>query len=122
MSESSVEILDLGHRPVLVGELQQIEVRVGDHHVLGLSADPAAHVHVPICGAGPGSVDVQADAGVPFLAIPAAPAGDVEGHRDEVSLANVQHVAAGLNDFAGDFVAQHQPRRRRRAPAHHVLV
>ena len=42
------QVLDLGHGLVAVGELQQVEVRVGDHHELGLAADPAAHVDVAI--------------------------------------------------------------------------
>src|SRR4029077_2301904 len=66
--------------------------------------------------------DVQADAGLAFLAIAASAAGDVEGHGAEVALLDVFNVAPGFNHLAGDLVTQHQSVRRRGAAANHVLV
>jgi glycerol kinase len=74
------EVEDLLHRPVLVRELQEVPVGVWDQHVLGLAADPSAHVDVPVGRARSIGIDVLADARVALLAIAAAPAGDVEGH------------------------------------------
>ena len=110
MSESSVRSLDLGHGAILVREFQQVEIGVGDHDVFRLAADPAAHVDVAVGRAGPRRIDVQADAGLAFLAIAAAPAGDVERHRDQVADLDEFDVAARLDHFAGDFVAENQAR------------
>ena len=116
------QVFDLGHRLVGVGEFQQVEVGVGNHDILGLSADPAAHVDVAVRRAGPGGIHVQADAGFSFLAVAAAAAGDVERHGDDVALLDEQHVAAGFDHFAGDFVPEDQPGRRGGAAADHVLI
>jgi hypothetical protein len=117
------QVLDLLDGLVLVGELQQVEVRVRDHDVLGLPADPAAHVHVAVGGAGARRVHVEADAGVAALAGGAAAAGDVE--RDGADVADVEELAvvAELHDLAGDLVPEdHVAARERSAPADHVLV
>ena len=116
------QVEDLLHRLVLVGELQEVPVGVRDHHVLGLAADPAAHVDVAVRRARPVRVDVQADAGVALLAVAAAPAGDVEGDRAEVALLDELDVAADLDHLAGDLVAEDQALGRGRAAADHVLV
>ena len=116
------EIVDLRHGSRLVGELQQIEIGVRHHDVLRLAADPAAHVDVAVGRAGPRRIDVQADAGLAFLAVAAAPAGDVEGHRNQIADFDELHVAPGFDDLAGDLVAEHQPVRRGGAAADHVLV
>src|SRR5207344_602163 len=72
------QILDLLHGLVPVGELEQVPVGVGDGHILGLAAHPAAHVDVAVGRPGPGRVDVLTDAAVALLAVAAASAGDVE--------------------------------------------
>ena len=38
-------VADLRRGLCLVGEMQQVEVGVRRHHVVGLAADPPAHVH-----------------------------------------------------------------------------
>ena len=116
------QVEDLLHRLVLVGELQEVPVGVRDQHVLGLAADPAAHVDVAVRRAGPVGVDVLADARVALLAVAAAAAGDVEGHRAQVALVDVLDVRAGLDHLSGDLVTEDQPRGRRRAAPDHVLV
>src|SRR5690625_2847381 len=75
------QVQDLLHGLVAVGELEQVEVGEGHHHILCLPADPATHVDVPVGGAGPGRVDVEADTGLALVTHPAAAAGDVEGNR-----------------------------------------
>src|SRR5665809_171812 len=50
------EVLDLGHRLVLVGELQEIEVGVRDHYVFGLAANPSAHVDIAVGRPGTGRI------------------------------------------------------------------
>ena len=55
-------------------------------------------------------------------AIATAPAGDVERNRNDVTFLDELDIAAKLDDFAGDLVAENQPRRRGRPPADHVLV
>src|SRR6185503_13067663 len=87
------EVLDLGERLVAIGELEEVEVGVGDHDIFGLSADPAAHIHVAVGGAGAGGVDGEADAGLAFEAVSAASAGDVEGNGDDVALFDELDVA-----------------------------
>lgn len=71
------EIPDLRHRLILVRELQEVPVGVGDHEVLSLPALPATKVEA-VCPAINLRIDVHADVGVPLLAVAAAPAGDVE--------------------------------------------
>ena len=52
----------------------------------------------------------------------AAPAGDVERHRAQVTDLDELHARADLDHLAGDLVPEHQALRRRRAAADHVLV
>ena len=91
-------------------------------HVFGLAADPAAHVDIAVSRAGPRRIHVQADAGLAFLAVAAAAAGDVERHRHQVADLDEFDVAAGFDHLAGDLVAEDQARRRGSAAADHVLV
>src|SRR5581483_2126764 len=116
------EVLDLLHRLFLVGEFDQVEIGVGDHDVFRLSADPSAHVHIAVGRARTGGIHGQADARFAFAAIAAAPAGDVERDGDQVADVQHLHVAALLDDFAGDLVSEDQSLRRRRPAANHVLV
>jgi hypothetical protein len=116
------EVQDLLERLVPVRELQEVEVRERYHHVLGLAAGPAAHVHVAVGGARPRRVDVEADAGLALLAVPAAAAGDVERHRADVAYVYELDVVALLDDLAGDLVPERLPDRCRRPAAHHVLI
>ena len=72
------QVGNLLHRLRAIWELEQIEVRIRDHHVLGLAAHPAAHVDVAVGRARARRVDVQAHTRVPALARRAAAARDVE--------------------------------------------
>jgi len=116
------EILNLLHRLFAIGELDQVEVSVGDEHILGLTANPSAHVDVAISCARASRVNRQADTRLAFAAIAAATAGDVE--RNGANVADVQEfdVCALLHHFAGDFVTENQALRGSRTTAHHVLV
>ena len=116
------QVADLFHRLRAVGKLQQVEVGVRHHHVLGLPAHPAAHVDIAVGAARARRIDAQAHARLLLLAQPAAATGDVERHRNEIAHRKRLDVAAGLDHFAGDLVPEHEAGRRRRAPAHHVLV
>ena len=116
------QVEDLLHRLVLVRELEKVPVGVGNHHVLGLPTDPAAHVHIAVCGARPVGIDVQADAGVALLAVPTAPAGDVERHRAEVALLDELDARTGLDHLPGDLVTEDQPGRGGGASTDHVLI
>ena len=116
------QVADLGHRLRLVRKAQQVEVRVRHHHVLGLAADPAAHVDVAVGAAGARGIHRQAHAGVLFLAGAAAPAGDVERDRDQVAQLQRFDVGTEFDHFPGNFVAKHEAGRCGGAPAHHVLV
>src|SRR5215212_4467931 len=116
------EVQDLLHRLVAIGELEQVEVREGDHHVAGLPADPAAHVHVAVSRARASGIDVQAHAGLALLAVPAAPAGDVERHRADVADVYELDVVALLDDLARDLVSERLSGRSRRPSPDHMLV
>ena len=116
------EVLDLRHGLGLVGERDEVEVGVGDHDVLGLAADPSAHVDVAVGSAGATGVDVEADSGLLGAAGAAAAASDVEGDGDEVSLFDVLDVGAEFDDFAGDLVAEDHAGGRGGAAADHVLI
>ena len=116
------QVEDLLHRLILGGELEQVPVGVGDHDVLCLAADPAAHVHVAVRAARLGGIDVQAHAGVALLAVATPAAGDVERGRDEIALLDELDTRSDLHDLAGDLVSEDETFGCRRAPAHHVLV
>src|SRR5512132_4245626 len=116
------QVLDLGHGLVAVGELEQVPVGVGDGHIAGLAAQPAAHVDIGVGGPGPGRVDVLTDPGVALLAVAAAPAGDVERDADQVADLDELDVAADLGDLAGDLVAEGLALGGGGPPADHVLV
>src|ERR1019366_3007722 len=68
------------------------------------------------------SVDVQADAGFAFAAVAAPPTRDVERSGHEVSHVQKLHIAALLDDLAGNLVAQDHTRGSRRPAANHMLV
>src|SRR5581483_5085386 len=53
---------------------------------------------------------------------PAASAGDIKGHGAEVAHFDELHVTAGLDDFAGDLVAEDESLRRSGAASDHVLI
>ena len=116
------QIEDLLHRLLLVGELQEVPVGVRHRHVLGLAADPAAHVDVAIGRAGTVGVHVQANARVAGLAHAATAARDVEGHRAEIALLDELDARAALDHLARDLVSEDQPLGRSGPTPHHVLV
>jgi hypothetical protein len=116
------QVEDLLHRLVAVRELQQVPVGVRDRDVVRLPADPAAHVDVAVRSAGTRGVDVEADPGLALLAVPAAAARDVEGHRAQVPDLDELDVGADLGHLAEDLVPEHEVLRRGRATADHVLV
>ena len=116
------QVHDLGQRLVLVRELEQIEIGIGDHDVAGLPADPAAHVDIAIGAAGATGIDRQAHAGIRLPAGAAPPTSDVERHRDQIAQRDHLDVRPFLDHLAGDLVAEHHPCRRGCAAAHHVLI
>ncbi len=105
-----------------VGELDQVEIGVRNQNIFRLAAHPSAHVHVAVSGAGTRRIHGQADSGLAFPAIAAAPAGDVERHGDQVAHVEELDVAALLDNLARDLVSQHQARRRGGPAANHVLI
>jgi len=116
------QITDLFYRLRLVRKLQQVEIGVGHHHVVGLPADPSAHIDISIGASGAVGVDVKADAGVTLSTGPTAAACDVERDRHQIADLEILDVMAFLDDFARDFVSEHHTGRRRRAAPDHVLV
>lgn len=116
------QVEDLLHRLIAVREAKQVPVGVGDHDVLGLAADPAAHVDVAVGAAGPIGVHVQADLGLALLAVDAAAAGDVERDGAEIALLDELDARPDLDHLAGDLVAQDQALGGGGAAADHVLV
>src|SRR5208282_3043726 len=111
-----------GERLILVREPEQVPIGVWHHHVFGLSSDPAAKIDVAVGATRPARVHIEADVGMPLLAVATTPARDVERHRDQVALADEFDAAAAFDDFAGNLMPQDQSCWRRRAPADHVLV
>src|SRR5690606_3879159 len=92
------QVADILQCLVRVGEFQQVEVGIGDHHVFGLPADPAAHVDIAVGGAWARRVDVQANAGTALLAVAATTASNVEGHGNDVSGLEELDVAPALEN------------------------
>jgi hypothetical protein len=121
MSERTGEIANLRHRLIAIGEFEQVEIGIRHEHVLGLTADPAAHIDITI-GTAARRIHVQAHAGILILAHRAASARDVERHGNEIAEFERFDIVADLDHFAGDFMAEHEADRRRRAPAHHMLI
>src|SRR5207237_6953061 len=116
------EVGDLLEGLIAVRELQQVEVGEGHHHVLGLPADPAAHVDVPVGRAGACGIDVEADSSLAFETHSAAATGDVEGHGADVAGLDEQHVPTDLHHLPGDLVAKALAHRCGGAATDHVLV
>lgn len=85
------EIANLLDSLILIRELEQVEVCVRDHHILRLPSDPTSHVHVAVCGAWTGRVDIEANACVAALARHASSAGNVE--RDRALQDNAQNIS-----------------------------
>ena len=116
------QVHDLGQGLVLVRELEQVEVGIGDHDVAGLSADPAAHVDIAVGAAGATGIDRQANAGVRLPAGAASSTGDVERHRDKIAQLDHLDIRALLDHLARDLVPEHHPCRGSCATADHVLI
>ncbi len=116
------QIADLIHRLSFVRKLQQIEVGIGHHDIVGLPADPSAHIDISVGAPGTVGVDVKADTGVTLSAGPAPAACDVERNRHQVADLQIFDVAAFLDHFACDLVSEHHAGRCCRAAADHVLV
>ncbi len=116
------EVAYFGHRLLLIGKFEQVEIGVRNHDVIGLAADPAAHIDITVGAAGPSRIHIQANAGLAFLAVAAAAAGDVEGRGNQVTNLQKLNIVAFFDDFAGDLVAQDHAGRRSGPAAHHVLV
>ncbi len=116
------EVEDLLHRLVFVRELQDVPIGIGHEHVLGLSADPAAHVDIAVCRSRAVRIDVEADTGLALLAVAAATARDVERHRHEVAYTHELDVPSDLDDLTGDLVTEDETFRGSRTAPDHVLV
>src|SRR6185295_7268435 len=82
----------------------------------------SAHIHIAVSRARTGRIHGQADAGLAFAAIAAAPAGDVERNGNQVT--DVQHfdVATLFDDLARDLMTEDQTLRGGCAAADHVLI
>jgi hypothetical protein len=104
------EVHDLLECLVAIGELQEVPVGVGNEDELGLAAHPTTHVDVAVGAAGAVGVHVEADAGLAFLAVATAAAGDVERHRDDVADLDELHVGPDLDHLTGDLVSEDQVR------------
>src|SRR5207302_10268368 len=91
-------------------------------HVLGRTADPAAHVDVAIRRAGSFGVDVEAHPRVALLAHATAPAGDVERDRAQVPNLDELDPRARLDDLTGDLMAENEALGGSGASTDHVLV
>lgn len=74
------QIQDLLQRLVTVRETQRGQVRIGHHHVLGLTTRPTTHVNLTVGPTLTLGVDVEADPGVALVAVAAPSTGDVERH------------------------------------------
>src|SRR5437773_10734795 len=116
------QIADLFHSASFFRQPQQVEISVRDHDVLGLPADPSAHIDVAVSRARPSRIYVQTNAGFSIFAIPAAAARDVEWNRDEVADLAVFHVASTFSDFACTLLPQAQAFRRASAVANQALI
>src|SRR6266567_5537266 len=116
------EVENLLEGLVAVGELKEVEIREWHHDVLGLPANPAAHINVAIGRAGACWIDIQADTCLAFVAHATTSARDIERRTADVALLDEQDIIADLYHFAGDLVPERLTDRRGRAASHHMLV
>src|SRR5271169_6261557 len=116
------KVSDFGERLVLVRKLEQVPISVRHHHVFGLSSDPTAEIDVAVGATCAARVHVEANVGAALLAVAATSARNVERHRDQVALADEFNPTSAFDDFAGNLMPEDQSRRRRGAPADHMLV
>src|SRR5579875_2070470 len=116
------EVSDFLHRLRLVREFQQIEIRVGYHHVFRLPAYPSAHIDVAVSCAGAGGIDVQADACFALLTIAASSTGNIKRYGYQVSHLDKLHVASRLDHFAGDLVSETYSTGRGCTTSDHMLI
>jgi hypothetical protein len=104
MSVKQVRSRIFFHGLLLVREFEQVEISIGHHDVVGLAADPAAHINVTVGPAGALAIDMETDAGFALTTGSATAASDIERNRDEIADLEVLDIAALLDHFAGDFV------------------
>jgi hypothetical protein len=116
------QISYLGHRLLFIRELEQIEIGVGDHDIVGLSTDPAPHVHVSVSATGATWVDVQTDSRLPLFTVSTSATRNIERSGCEVANIKELDIATLFNDLAGDLMTKNRSNRRRRAATHHVLI
>ena len=90
--------------------------------MLGLSADPSAHIDVAVCSPGPVRIRVKAYSGLSRLAIAAASACDIERHGDYIAEGDKLDIPARLEHFTGDLMTKYESRGCSGSAPYHVLV
>src|ERR1700733_12291142 len=116
------KVSDLLERFVLVGELQQLEVGPGHHHVFGLTALPSAKVETIRPAVTKLLVRTEADIGMALLAICAGAARHIERHRADVAFLDILDSRPDLDNLTGVLVAHQHSRRSCKAPIVNVQV
>ena len=102
------QVLNLRHGLGFVRELDQIEVCIRNQHVLGLAADPSAHIDIAVSTARAAMIDVETHARLLLAAGAAPPASYVERHRDKITDVQIFDVGTSLDDFTCDLVPKNQ--------------
>jgi hypothetical protein len=90
-------------------KFQELEVRPGHDHVVGLAALPTAQIEPIRAAISEFFVGVQADIRVAFLSVPAGAACHIEWNRADVALFEVLNVRADFDDLTGVLVAHNHP-------------
>jgi hypothetical protein len=116
------QIFDLSHGPIPIRELQEVEIGVRDHDILGLAANPSTHVHVSVSRSRTCRVYIQTNARSPFLAVATATASYIERNRTQITFFDELNIPAGFDHLSGNLVPQDEADRGCGSTAYHVLV
>ena len=116
------QVANLCESLVAIGNFQQVEIGIGDHHEACLPADPAAHIHIAVSTSRAAVVHREANAGILFTAVSATSTSDIERHRHEVADVEELYVAALFDHLSGDLMSQNQSGFGGGAPSDHVLI
>ena len=89
----------------LSGNFSKLKSGIRNHHIFGLPAYPSTHIDIAVSGSRARGVHIQTDSCCTLLTVATAAAGDVERDGNDIAHLDVFHIAAGFDDFAGNFVA-----------------
>src|SRR6185437_7303074 len=79
------QIADLLHGLRFIGKLDQVEVRIRNHHIFGLTANPAAHIDIAVRSTRATGIHIEANSRLARTTGPASTTCYVKRNRNQIA-------------------------------------